>query len=178
MPLKMIIRTWKTKMVNILRCLNVDSLRKKLVSEHFPDLSRENIEILVRPEADQKTLFAEVGRGINSSDGYVINGLVPEEIVRSEEGIYLLKGILGHELSHIANGDLVGFKGLVTRNLGLDNLVGKRYYDGLDKAADRTTIARGLGRELLDARVYNEKQIGPCKSSYTVEQLKKLGGVD
>ena len=128
------------------------------ISNHYPEIKK--IYLRVDICQDVKDFYIGSNPWIPS-----ISGFIPENLIQQPNSEAILKGIFGHELSHIVLG--MSFK--ILPLYLIDKFLFMKYpelydrFDGcfnalktIENLTDEETIRRGLGDELYQAKVYLE----------------------
>ncbi|MBI2101559.1 hypothetical protein HYT53_03010 [Candidatus Woesearchaeota archaeon] len=168
--------------------LNISyKLGRELIRNFFPDIPSHRIFVHIFFVEESK----EIPGWFTQKDplGYTVTGPMPMSLIKLNNYESILKGLLGHEFSHIVLGHNDGLRnrvyGFFSKRF---RLFGSRItgatIGAMEKAADKETIRRGLGKELYQSTAYFEslaKQYGKEKEryqsgrvGYTSEQIKAL----
>ena len=152
-------------------------IKNQLLRENYPEISLP-VSVIINVENDPKSLSAKISKGycgFESGWNYNIVGTMPLETIDSEFSNSILRGLLGHEFAHIVNGDLDGLKGILLMLRPRNGLIGTLLNRQIEHKADIETVRRGLGRELIAAVEYVEKQ-GSNRPPYyyNSHELKEL----
>lgn len=152
-------------------------LVQNLLENKFRDIKKDKIVVRIEVLDDPKRLDGIVTKKVSGI--YLVMGAIPSELLGSENLESVLRGLLGHELSHIALGDLDMPKGNFYMMCTSLPILGEKILEMIEKRTDRETVKRGLGKELYQERVYFENffeqhNLPPQRYYYTSTQLKWL----
>jgi hypothetical protein len=127
--------------------------------EHFPEVRNSDvvIDLKVKPVVIDEEISVE-RTGIEkwkNGPRYVIRGSLPGWTVREFAGEAIIRGVIGHELAHIARGDCDKIL-LSLRNLCFElPCIGRMLYRRNERRTDAFATRRGLGYEIRRFRDKN-----------------------
>lgn len=128
-----------------------------VVDSHYPEIARKRITIRIEVIDDPRKfeLFT-----MSDYLGYTVYGAIPREMDEDSNLERMIKGLLGHEFSHIVRGDMNSIKDVFLRLLTKVPQIGENIELSIERAADRETVRRNLGNEFYQAMKYIEEMAG------------------
>lgn len=165
--------------------IEISSVYKKVI-QYYPDLEDENIEIsfesisstmLSQPVISWSNIFREKRKYIIKINNDFESNKTLDYRTMSEE---ILIGWLGHELSHIVDYKDRNFLSII--GIGFNYVVSKSFKSEVENFADKNTIYRGLGDELLlgveystgSADISSAYKAKLVNDYYSAEELKAI----
>lgn len=180
--------------------MGVEAIVGDLLKDNFREISLGNLELDIR--------FSLFGGYVGMQTSYdslkgksCIEGYLPRDLLLRDDFDLVLRGILGHELSHVIRGDHltmeesiawrlydIGMRESLEGNREFLPIVmdeaklrkfGEKYFRAMERACDEEAIKRGLGREVYCFRKYLEDVCerldwGIAKGYYESEDIKNL----
>ena len=126
--------------------------------------------------AEQKVSANPFTVGKSEEGIYEVLGIIPQSFLTDYRYQSVLRGIIGHELSHIVRGDCDKKRKNFLKKIGKLPLIGKSLTRFNERAVDRETIKRGLEEELyISVRYYEEAHhLNRKDHAYSANQLQKF----